>query len=192
MLEVFSAGCGLVQSVLILRKRKENWLFYLLNIITLTVFSFRARLYGDVFENVVYLVFGLLGLTTWYSRKVADKVLGCDSRIRYCSGKERLFYLGMLMGISAVAYAVLSGTDDPQPFLDAVTTGMGFTATLGMALKRVESWAVWFVDDILMAVVYFRLPDAGFWLMLLNIIWVVLAVGTYVTWHKAARKGEVA
>lgn len=75
MLEIFSAGCGLIQSILIMFNKKENWLFYMLNIITLTIFSFFAHLYGDVAENMIYVIFGLLGLCTWYSEKYQKRFL---------------------------------------------------------------------------------------------------------------------
>ncbi len=187
MLEIFTACCGLIQSILILFKRKENWIFYLLNIVTLTVFSFTAKLYGDVVENLVYVIFGLLGLFTWYSINISKKIFGDENKIRYCNFKERIFYCVMFLGISVGMYMFLKSTDDPSPFLDAITTGMGFTATLMMAFKRVDSWIVWFVDDILMAYVYFTLPDKAIYLMALNIIWVVLALGTFWAWHKEAK-----
>ena len=187
MLEIFTACCGLIQSILILFKRKENWIFYLLNIVTLTVFSFTAKLYGDVVENLVYVIFGLLGLFTWYSINISKKIFGDENKIRYCNFKERIFYCVMFLGISVGMYMFLKSTDDPSPFLDAITTGIGFTATLMMAFKRVDSWIVWFVDDILMAYVYFTLPDKAIYLMALNIIWVVLALGTFWTWHKEAK-----
>lgn len=187
MLEIFTACCGLIQSILILLKRKENWIFYLLNIVTLTVFSFTAKLYGDVVENLVYVIFGLLGLFTWYSINISKKIFGDENKIRYCNFKERIFYCVMFLGISVGMHMFLKSTDDPSPFLDAITTGMGFTATLMMAFKRVDSWIVWFVDDILMAYVYFTLPDKAIYLMALNIIWVVLALGTFWTWHKEAK-----
>ena len=81
MLEIFTACCGLIQSILILFKRKENWIFYLLNIVTLTVFSFTAKLYGDVVENLVYVIFGLLGLFTWYSINISKKIFGDENKI---------------------------------------------------------------------------------------------------------------
>ena len=186
MLEIFSACCGLIQSILILFKRKENWIFYLLNILTLTIFSFTAKLYGDVIENLVYVVFGFLGLFTWYSVSVSKKIFGNENNIRYANWKERIFYVFMFLSISVGMYFFLKSTDDPFPFLDAITTGMSFTATLMMAFKRVDSWVVWFVDDILMAYVYFSLPEKAIYLMALNIIWVILAVGTFWTWHKEA------
>ena len=84
----------------------------------------------------------------------------------------------MMLGITVGMLLWLRGTDDPSPFLDALTTGMGFTATLMIAFKRVEAWYVWFVDDILMAYIYYCFPEKGFWVMLLNIIWVALAIGS--------------
>lgn len=188
MLEIFSAGCGLIQSLLILFKRKENWIFYLANIISLTVFSFIVHLYGDVLENSIYMIFGLLGLFTWYSENISKKIFGKVNEIRYCTVKERILYTLMLVGISIVVYIWLLNTSDPQPFLDAITTGMGFTATLMMSFKRVEAWIIWFIDDILMALIYYLIPDHGFWLMMLNIVWVFLAVGTWYTWHKEAMR----
>lgn len=188
MIEIISAACGLIQSILILFKRKENWIFYLANIITLTIFSLYAHLYGDVLENSIYMIFGLLGLFTWYSEKISKRIFGKVTEITYCDNKERVLYIGMLAIITAVVYMWLLHTNDPAPFLDAITTGMGFTATLMMSFKKVESWIIWFVDDILMAYIYFLLPDRGFWLMLLNIIWIALAVGTWYTWHKEAMK----
>ena len=187
MLEIFSACCGLIQSILILFKRKENWIFYLLNIITLTIFSFTAKLYGDVIENLVYVVFGFFGLFTWYSVHISKKIFGSENKIQYANMKERIFYLLMFLSISTGMYFFLKSTDDPFPFLDAITTGMSFTATLMMAFKRVDSWIVWFIDDILMAYVYFSLKDKALYLMALNIIWVVLAIGTWYTWHKEAK-----
>lgn len=190
MLEIFTAACGLIQSVLILFKRKENWVFYLLNIGALTVYSFYVHLYGDVLENIVYAVFGLLGLFTWYSDKISKKIFGKVNEIKYCSTYERCIYSLMMSGIIIAIYFWLKNTNDPAPLLDALTTGMGFTATLMMSFKRVDSWIVWLIDDVLMAYIYFTLPDTGFWLMTLNIIWVFLAIGTWYTWDREASKNR--
>lgn len=187
MLEIFTAACGLVQSVLIMFKRKENWIFYLLNIISLTVYSFTVALWGDVLENIIYIIFGLLGLCTWYNKNISEKVFKKENRIKYCTSRERIIYGSMLLFISVVVFLWLSKTNDPAPLLDGVTTAMGFTATLMMAFKRVDAWFVWFVDDILMAYVYFTLPNPAVYLCVLNIIWIALAVGTWYVWHKEAK-----
>lgn len=190
MLEVITVMFGLVQSVLILLNRKENWIFYIANIVTLTLFSFTAKLYGDVLENTIYLGIGMLGTLTWYSTAIEKKIFkGKTNSIRHCNKKELLRYTSYIVIITVVVYVwLIKFTDDPQPLLDALTTGMGFTATLMMALKRVEAWAVWLIDDVLMAVVYFLLPEKALYLMALNILWVGLAIGTWYTWNREAQR----
>lgn len=184
MLEIFTVVCGLLQSILILFKRKENWIFYLLNIISLTVYSVTVSLWGDVLENTIYVIFGLLGLCTWYSKNISAKIFKKDNVIRYCNNKERTIYGLMMFIIAVIMYFWLTQTNDPTPILDGITTAMGFVATLMMAFKRIEAWIVWLIDDILMAYIYFTLPNPAMYLCALNIIWIVLAIGTWYTWHK--------
>lgn len=183
LVEIFTAICGLIQSVLIMFKRKENWIFYLLNIISLTVYSYSVSLWGDVLENSVYIIFGLLGFSTWYSKNISQKLFGENNNIRYCSQKELARYSIMFIAIAIGMTVWLTKTNDPSPILDAITTAMGFTATLMMAFKRIESWIIWFIDDILMAYIYFSLPDPAIYLCALNVIWIALAAGTWYSWH---------
>lgn len=188
MLEIFSVICGLIQSILILMKKKENWIFYILNISSLILFSFYNKLYGDVLENTIYLLFGMLGLFTWYSVNIKNKLMSKHDKIKYCTNKERLFYITLFIFENIIVYIWLSNTDDVFPVLDTITTALGLVATLMMALKKVDAWLVWFVDDILMAIIYFILPERAVYLMILNIVWIFLAIGTWYTWHKETKE----
>lgn len=187
MLEIITSIFGLIQSILIMFNKKENWIFYLLNIITLTVFSFRAKLYGDVLENSIYLLIGFFGLFSWYSNSITNKYIK-KNNINWMSNKERILYLIIFLVISGILYLWLITTDDPLALLDAVTTGLSFVATLTMAMKKIDSWIYWLIDDILMAITYFLLPDKAIYLMILNIIWILLAIGTIYTWNKQKKK----
>ena len=77
MLEITTSIFGLIQSILIMFNKKENWIFYILNIATLTIFSFTAKLYGDVLENTIYLTIGFFGLFTWYSKNISSNRWVC-------------------------------------------------------------------------------------------------------------------
>lgn len=91
MLEIFATMCGLIQSVLILFKRKENWIFYILNILSLILFSLNVKLYGDVIENLIYVIFGLLGLFTWYSKIIEKKFLKVKIKLDTQTIKKKNF-----------------------------------------------------------------------------------------------------
>lgn len=181
-MEIASAVFGLIQGILILMKRKENWIFYLLNISALIVYSASVHLYGDVIENSVYLLIGLFGIFAWSNSSFAEKFGFAD--IRHSTWKENMGFLFLTILISAIIWFSVSFTDDPLPVLDAVTTGMGFMATYMMAAKIIETWIVWFIDDILMAMTYESLSDPGHFLAALNLIWIFMAIGSYISWRK--------
>ena len=183
MLEIVTSIFGLIQSILIMCNKKENWIFYLLNIVTLTFFSFKARLYGDVLENSIYLLIGFFGLFSWYSNNITNKFFK-KSNTNWMNNKERVIFFLIFIILSILIYIWLIHTNDPLALLDAVTTGLSFVATITMAMKKVDSWIYWLIDDILMAITYFMLPDKAIYLMSLNIIWIFLAIGTIYTWNK--------
>ena len=91
--EILAIICGLIQGILICLNRKENWIFYILNIITFTVFSLLSKLYGDVLENILYLVLGIFGLSIWYNTNIENKY----TKIEYCNTKERIKYTSLIV-----------------------------------------------------------------------------------------------
>ena len=189
MLEIITSIFGLIQSILIMLNKKENWIFYLLNISALIIFSLTAKLYGDVLENSIYLLIGLFGLFSWYSKTISSKIIK-NNEIHWMTSKERIIYFFIFIVISVLIYLWLIHTDDPLALLDAITTGLSFVATFTMATKKVDSWIYWLVDDVLMAITYYLLPDKALWLMSLNIVWIFLAIATIYSWSRLAKNGK--
>ena len=186
ILETIATVCGLIQGMLILLKKKENWIFYFGNIGILTVYSFFIKLYGDVIENAIYIVMGIFGTMIWHNEKTA-KYFNAE-QIRYANKKEKIFYSLFFLVTTYIVYLLIANTDDPKPLSDAITTGLGFCATLMMAQKLVESWIAWLVYDILMAYIYLTIPDISYGLAFLNFVWIFMAVGSYVTLSKEAHE----
>ena len=189
MLEIITSIFGLIQSILIMLNKKENWIFYLLNISALIIFSLTAKLYGDVLENSIYLLIGLFGLFSWYSKNISSKIIK-NNEIHWMTSKERIIYFFIFIVISVLIYLWLIHTDDPLALLDAITAGLSFMATFTMATKKVDSWIYWLVDDVLMAITYYLLPDKALWLMSLNIVWIFLAIATIYSWSRLAKNGK--
>lgn len=181
--EMVATVTGLIQGVLIMMNKKSNWIFHLISNVCLVIFSFYTKLYADGFETALYVMLSLWGLVSWY--KVKEK------HIEWCSNKERLIYFSLIMVLWAVLYSILIRTDDVQPVLDSFTTASGLTATLMMANKKVDSWIVWFINDITYVYVYFTLETPALGLTLMNLFWVFMAVGSLITWSKEVNKQRV-
>lgn len=175
-LEINATIFGLLQGVLVLLNKRSNWIFYVAQIICLLGFSYTNKLYGDVLSNSIYLVLGIIGWILW---KNEDKAL-----ISICSNKERVIYASIIALGSIVLFTLLSQTQDPLPLIDSFTTVSSFVATYYMVRKKLDTWVIWFVNDICYVVQYSMLENQAFYLMGLNIVWTVMAVISFFNWLK--------
>ena len=183
MLEGMCTVLGLIQGVLVACNKRSNWIFYLLQMAGLFIFSLVNRLYGDMINDAVYLVIGTVGLIRWGQEK--------HSRITAAGTKERLVYAALIAAATGVLYVFLRATDDPLPLLDAFTTVSSFAATYYMMMKKLDAWILWFINDIFYVAEYFLLPDQAILLAVLNIIWTALAVYSYIRWRSIMKREEV-
>ena len=182
IIEMIATALGLIQGVLVMLNKRSNWIFYILQMLFLIIFSVINHLYGDITNNSIYLVMGVVGFIMWNKE---DK-----NTITKASIKEKIIYtLVILLGTLIVA-SILSKTDDPLPILDAFTTVSSFIATYYMMKKKIDTWIIWFINDIFYAIEYFILPDQALYLFALNIIWTGMAVVSYINWNKLMKEGK--
>ena len=181
LLEIFATIFGLFQGVLVMLNKRSNWLFYILQIITLFIFATINHLYGDMVNNVIYLIMGIFGAVLWSCTKSEQRVTKCDIW-------ERILYITVIfVGTCGVAN-LLKGTNDPLPWLDAFSTTTGFVATYYMVKRKLDSWIIWTINDISYVVEYFMLPDRAWWLLGLNAVWTIMAILSYLNWNRLMKK----
>ena len=174
---------GLLQGLLILLKRKENWTFLLVQSVTYMVWALGSNLYADVLEQSIYIVLSILGFSIWY-QKFRGKFF--DTKIHQISFANAVISTGIMGVLTAIFYFWLLKTNDPYPEMDAITTAIGFVATFLMARKVVECWVFWLVSDILGCIIYFDMAAPG--LTILNFVWIFMAIGSFITWYKASKE----
>ena len=71
MLEAICTILGLIQGVLVAINKRSNWIFYLLQMAGLFIFSLINHLYGDMINDAVYFAIGIVGLIRWGQKKTA-------------------------------------------------------------------------------------------------------------------------
>ena len=181
IIEVGATVLGLIQGVLVMLNRRSNWIFYCLQMIFLIMFSLANRLYGDIVNNSIYLLMGIVGFILWNKNSKSAKI----TKASYI---ERIIYVLVIAAGTIIVSSILKNTDDPLPILDAFTTVSSVVATYYMMKKKIDTWIIWFINDIFYAIEYFILPDQALYLFALNIIWTVLAVFSYINWNKIMKK----
>ncbi len=179
-LEIGATIFGLIQGILVMFNKRSNWIAYVIQMGLMIVFSFIMHLYGDVLNSLIYLILGIIGFILW-NRDSTKKISSC-------SNKERIIYSSLIMILTFCLFLVLRRTDDPLPLLDSFTTVSSFIATYYMMTKKIDTWIIWFINDIFYALEYYILPDQAFYLFLLNVVWTLMAVGSYINWYKIMKK----
>lgn len=177
---VFELGAtilGLIQGALAMLNKRSNWIFYILQMLFLIIFSTINHLYGDIVNNSIYLIIGVIGFVLWGKNKKSNK-------ITRASIKERIIYISLITLGTIVLSIILKNTDDPLPVLDAFTTLSSLVATYYMMKKKVDTWIIWLINDAFYAIEYFILPDQALYLFALNIVWIFMAIGSYINWNK--------
>ena len=181
-LEIIATVFGLIQGILVMLNKRSNWVVYVIQLGFLIAFSYINGLYGDMVQSGIMVGICAYAFVTWGKPESAITVLNKKS----ATGVSALVIVGTLVG-----YAILAQTDDPLPHLDSFTTVTTFIALVLMAMRKVEAWVVWFINDVAYIIEYAMLPDQAIYLLALYIIWTAMAVISYINWsheyHKAVR-----
>lgn len=177
IIEIIAVILGVIQSILVLLNLRSNWIFYVLQMVFLALFSYNVGLYGNVALNCLYMFFGFWGCATW----------GKDNSLPTMFVKKELPMIGALvfLATAATTLLVLSLPGEFKAF-DIATVTTSIIATVLMVKHKVEAWVVWFINDILYIITYFQLPDQPIYLIIMYIFWTGMAVGSFFTWKKSA------
>jgi nicotinamide mononucleotide transporter len=149
--EVLGFITGALCVWLVAKQNIWNWPIGILNNILWIVLFITAGLYADSALQIVYIILALIGWYTW--------IYGGTNRSAlvptYTSIKEWawLFITG-LAGFSVIVLVLSNLTNSTVPGWDALTTILSLLAVWGQIKKKVESWYLWMIADIVYIPLY--------------------------------------
>ena len=181
MLEITITILGLIQGVLAMLNKRINWIVYAIQMALLVAFSWFAHLYGDTLQNFVYFFVCLGGYYMWKKDSPAEK-------ITTGSTFNKVMWLIIIATLTLAGGFTLAATDDPLPYVDSFTTVTTIAGLLLMMAHKLETWIVWFFNDIAYMYQYFNLPDQALYLFCLYIVWTIMAVASFINWYKIYNK----
>ena len=180
MIEISATIFGLLQGALVMMNKRCNWIAYVIQMVLMVIFSYQNQLYGDTVNSSVYIVIGVVGWFMW-GKDTGQKVTKANMT-------ETCIYLSVIIIGTILVHAWLNGTDDPLPKLDAFTTVSSFVATILMVRHKIDTWIIWFVNDFAYVLEYWLLPNQALYLLGLNVVWTIMAVGSFIIWFKEMKK----
>jgi len=180
--EWFGTVFGIAGVVLTAKRSVLCWPAWLVSIIAYGVFFTQIKLYADATLQIFFLVTSILGWLAWQKDKAGDAE--AELPVTWTPTRERWAYLGLtLIASSGIGFVFDRYTDAHVPYWDAGCAGISVAAQILMMKRRIESWHLWVVVDVVYTALY---ATKGAWLtVILYAIFAVIAVGGLREWRKS-------
>lgn len=148
LLSLFSGITGIIAVVLCAEKKLAYYWFAWPQLISYLILAYNQKLYGEVYENVFYVVTMIIGMYIWFKHK--DNINGIDEvKPKKLTGLQFSIIFGLMLIIIGILYFIFENyTDDTQPLLDSVTTVPAFIAQILLTFRYREQWVFWFIINV--------------------------------------------
>ena len=186
-LEWIAAFLGLITVVLVVRRSTWNYPFALATV-GLYFFEFvEEKLYSDALLQIFFFAINCYGWWLWTRAPEVEHGVAVERM----SNSSRRAWLGATTVASvAWGWAMASLTDAAAPFVDAAIAGSSVAAQSLQSLRRVESWALWILADVIAVPLYWwkgLYPTS-----MLYGIFLALAVMGLTSWQRTLEREAVA
>ena len=177
------SGISGVISVVLCAKGKIS--FYSIGFIQTISYLFLAwdnRFYGEVIENIFYLVTMVWGIFIW--QKSLTKTSDGSTQVivkKFTMSQWILSIIGTTVATIIMGYW-LNSISSSQPYTDAATNIFAIFAQLLMIKRYKEQWIWWLLIDVLCIKMWFV---AGNWSMVaMYIAWTINCIYGWYNWSK--------
>jgi nicotinamide mononucleotide transporter len=183
VLEIAGVVTGIVAVWLTTREKVWCWPIGIVSVLLFVAVFYRARLYGAMGLQVVYVGLSAYG---WYAWSKGGQG---HAPLRVSRSSLPLLAVATIAGtLATVGLATWLGrqTDEAMPLTDAGTTAFSLVAQWMQTRKLIENWWVWLVVDIVYVVM--NVTQGLFWTAGLYAVYCGLAVAGLLEWRRSLKR----
>jgi nicotinamide mononucleotide transporter len=157
--ELIATLSGLISVYYASRANILTWPTGIINELFSFILFFQVQLYADMFLQVYFFIVTIYGWYYWKTNTVEKKVATVTFR-------NRLLLAGVIV-VGTIAFGFLFQNiyllipsifagPAAYPFTDSFIMMLSIMATILLAKKQIENWALWITADVLAVVLYFK------------------------------------
>ena len=181
----YGVVAGIAGCISVVLTAKGRWMMYPIGFIqnfTYTVLAFQNMFYGEVIEQVFYIVTMIWGMVAWARNMHTNEDGTQDVSTRKFGLAEWLFTIaGVAIGTWLFG-RVLVAMGAAQPYTDAATNVMALFAQILMVKRYREQWALWLLIDVFCIKMWWV---AGNWSMVaMYVAWTANCIYGWMNWTK--------
>lgn len=186
ILGIISGISGVISVVLCARGKISFYFIGFVQTISYLYLAWQNQFYGEVIENIFYLVTMVWGIFVWNKNLQVDEDGGQQVIAKKFTIPQ---WISSIVGTVAATIAMgywLTSIGSAQAYTDAATNVMAIFAQLLMVRRYREQWIWWIVIDILCIKLWFV---AGSWSMVaMYIAWTINCIYGWVNWTKEVNR----
>lgn len=177
--DYIGASLSLTTTILYARNNYHGWILCILaNFINLYLYA-ASGIYAHVALEIIYIFMAIYGLWHWlYGGKNRTEL-----QVSNLPSYEALYLLFLVVFLYLLSkYLLIHHTSSTIAELDALAMSLSIIGQWLSARKYIESWAIWFINDCIMLVVFYykELPAH----LMLNCLYLFIAIYGYKQWQK--------
>jgi len=164
-IEFFGVMFGLAAVWLSAKANIWSWPIGIVNVILAFFLYYQIQLYPDMFLQVFFFVTSVVGWIRWANPKAGEEDRNHELKVSYMKWKQFVFVVLIGMAGTYVLGALASRVHEwfpsvfqqpsAYPYVDSFITVMSIVTTFFMIQKKIESWIIWIVVDVVATYLYF-------------------------------------
>lgn len=189
-IEMIGSLFGLISVYLATKTNILTWATGFVNELFLFILFFQVQLYADMFLQVFFFTVTLYG---WYNWK---KILK-ENSITKTTLKTKIFTICTIIVATTLVGFLISNihwylpqyfkTEASYPYIDSFVMVSSIIATILLAQKKIETWYLWIIVDIVCMFLFFKKGIA--FLALEYFVFLGLATYGFLNWKKQLNNG---
>lgn len=181
-LSLVSGLLGITSVILCSQGNIWTFAFGFGQILTYSGLCWIERFYAGLLMNAFYFLSQIYGIYAWQRQRTGDSVVIVPRSLQL----NRFVLLCTIVAVVSVGVGWLLSryTDDPQPYLDAVTTVVSIVAQVMLVMAICQQWWLWLFVDVLFVAMWIM---AGNWSMVAQYgFWCINCVYGMLRWKDLA------
>lgn len=188
--ELIGTIFGFISVYLATKTNILTWVIGMINEIFLFILFFQVQLYADMLLQVFFFVVSIYG---WYNWKLKPK----ENYITKIQLKSKIWlFLAIVVGTTVLGFLISNihvylpqyfKIEASYPYADSLVMVLSIFATVLLAQKKIETWYLWVVVNIVCVFLFYK-RDIAF-LALEYIVFLGLATSGFLNWKKQLNNG---
>lgn len=136
-----------------------TWPIGLVNVACFFAIFYQIQLYSDMFLQAYFFVVSIYGWINWHRQRQADKI-----SVTFITNRQRMKLVFIIvastalvgLGIQNLHLLLPAIFQQPAsyPYLDTFVAILSVIATILMAQRKIENWALWILVDVISVGLY--------------------------------------